>query len=317
VPFDDRTNHNATIEDIKLPLLQSFLKEIGSGLLEGSRNAPFDALCRQMAIVDGGNEYLKPRNVGLLFFNDQLERFFPYAQIDVVHFPDGEGGDEIQEEIFKGPLDQQIRDVLRYLKNNFIAEKVLKIPGQAEAKRFFNYPHEAIEEALVNAVYHRSYEIRKPIEVRINPDTIRIVSHPGVDPSISLDDVKKGIMVTRRYRNRRIGEYLKELDFTEGRGTGVPKMFRSLETNGSAAPVFYTDEARSYFVTEFTIHPEFLTKSAVNYHDIRSDRGVQGGVQDKIQISETGIKIPAYAVDSTNTAFLQLPPLAGVWSSLQ
>ena len=30
---------------------------------------------------------LKPRNVGLLFFNEEPEKFFPATQIDVVHFP--------------------------------------------------------------------------------------------------------------------------------------------------------------------------------------------------------------------------------------
>ena len=36
VPFDDRINHHATIEDLRLPLIQAFLKEIGSDLLEES-----------------------------------------------------------------------------------------------------------------------------------------------------------------------------------------------------------------------------------------------------------------------------------------
>lgn len=246
------------IEDIKLPLIQSFLKEVGSELLEESRHIPLADLCRQMAIVDGGDEYLKPRNIGLLFFNDEPEKFFPYIQIDVVHFPDDEGGDIIQETIFKGPLDQQLRDALRHIKNNFITERVLKIPGQAEANRFFNYPYEAIEEALVNAVYHRSYEIREPIEVRINRTSISIVSHPEPDPSILDEDIKLGRLVSRRYRNRRIGEFLKELDFTEGRGTGVPKIRRSLKNNGSPELVFYSDVVRQSFWTEIKAHPEFL-----------------------------------------------------------
>jgi ATP-dependent DNA helicase RecG len=80
IPFDDRVNHHTTLEDLKLPLIQSFLKEVKSGLLEESRNILLSDLCRQMALVDGGNEYLKPRNVGLLFFNDQPEKFFHYAQ---------------------------------------------------------------------------------------------------------------------------------------------------------------------------------------------------------------------------------------------
>lgn len=288
VPFDDRINHRATVEDIKLPLIQSFLKEIGSELLEESRSMPLTDLCRQMAIVDGGDEYLKPRNIALLFFNDEPGKFFPYIQIDVVHFPDDEGGDIIQEAIFKGPLDHQLTTALRHIKNNFIIERVLKIPGQAEAKRFFNYPYEAIEEALVNAVYHRSYEIREPIEVRINRTSISVVSHPGPDPSISTEDIKAGRMISRRYRNRRIGEFLKELDFTEGRGTGVPKMRRSLQNNGSNNPVFFTDNERASFWVEIKIHPAFLeehvpTKTHVGVHDEVHDR-----VYD---LTQTGLKI--------------------------
>ena len=110
--------------------------------------------------------------------------------------------------------------------------------------------------------YHRSYEIREPIEVRINRTSISIVSHPGPDPSIKDDDIKMGRLVSRRYRNRRIGEFLKELEFTEGRGTGVPKIRRSLKNNGSPDPIFYTDEVRQSFWTEIKIHPEFLVDYA-------------------------------------------------------
>ncbi len=35
------------------------------------------------------------------------------------------------------------------------------------------------------------------------------------------------------YRNRRMGEFLKQLSLTEGRGTGVPKMLEALRANGS------------------------------------------------------------------------------------
>ena len=256
-----------------------------------------------MAIVDGGDEYLKPRNIGLLFFNDEPQTFFPYIQIDVVHFPDDEGGDIIQEAIFKGPLDQQLRDALRHIKNNFITERVLKIPGQAEAKRFFNYPYEAIEEALVNAVYHRSYEIREPIEVRINRTTISIVSHPGPDPSILDEDIKVGRLVSRRYRNRRIGEFLKELDFTEGRGTGVPKMRRSLKNNGSPEPIFYTDGVRQSFWTEIKINPEFLVEFAPPM-----SRQVTGQVAGKVAgqvATETGIQVLTFCFHPRKASEIQ------------
>lgn len=59
-----------------------------------------------------------------------------------------------------------------------------------------------------------------------------------------------------RYRNRRIGEYLKELDLTEGRGTGIPKILRAMKANGSPPPEFRTDDDHSFFATVLPIHPD-------------------------------------------------------------
>ena len=123
--------------------------------------------------------------------------------------------------------------------------------------RFFNYPFPAIEEALCNAVYHRSYEIREPIEVRILPDSITIGSFPGPDRSIRDRDMREFRFLSRRYRNRRVGEILKELEMTEGRGTGIPKMLREIRKNGSPEPIFHTDNDRTFFLAEFPVHPVF------------------------------------------------------------
>ena len=204
-----------------------------------------------------------------------------------MYFPEGEGGDQIQEEIFKGPLDHQLRSALRYIRNNFITEKIIKLPDRAEARRFFNYPYLAVEEALVNAVYHRSYEIREPIEVRINLDKIEILNFPGPDLSISADALKRERMVTRRYRNRRIGEFLKELKFTEGRGrgTGMPKIYRALTANGSPPPRIETNEDRTYFLIEFPIHPEMQVTEALEKVQVKAYD------QAQVKLSETELKI--------------------------
>ena len=49
---------------------------------------PFEQLCKQMMIVEGTSEYIKPRNVGLLFFNDLPQKLIPLSQIEVVQFPE-------------------------------------------------------------------------------------------------------------------------------------------------------------------------------------------------------------------------------------
>lgn len=48
------------------------------------------------------------------------------------------------------------------------------------------------------------------------------------------------------YRNRRIGESLKELNLTEGRGTGIPKILRAMTANGSSPPQFEANIPHSH-----------------------------------------------------------------------
>jgi len=211
---------------------------------------------RQMAIVSGPDEELHPLNVGLLFFNEHPDRFFPYTQIDVVHFPDGPGADVFTEQTFKGPLDKMLRDALAHINAMYLRETVIKVPGQAESIRCFNYPIEAIEEALVNAIYHRDYTIREPVEVRITPEELTITSFPGPDRSITSSALRRRRFVSRRYRNRRIGEFLKELDLTEGRGTGIPKIMLAIRKNRSPEPKFETNRERSFFTVAFPVHPK-------------------------------------------------------------
>ena len=254
VPWDDRFAQTARVSDLSKPLMEAYLREVGSALANDAPALSVEALGRQMNLVGGPSESPWPKNVGLLFFNEAPEKFFPGTQIDVVWFPEGAGGDRFVEKIFKGPLDRVTRRALEYIQGNYLFETVIKHPDRAQATRLWNFPYAAIEEALVNAVYHRSYEEREPIEVRISREELVVLSFPGPDRSIKLADFEAGRAVSRRYRNRRIGEFLKELDLTEGRSTGMPKILKVMAANGSPAPLFETDDDRCAYVIRLPVH---------------------------------------------------------------
>ena len=256
VPFDDRINQRARMEDLSRDLIVEFLQEVGSGLAKTAKTLPLAQVARQMNLVGGPQEAPFPLNVGLLFFNPEPHRFFPATQIDVVWFPEGAGGDRFEEKTFRGPLGRMTREALDYIRRNYLREAVLKHPDRAEATRVENFPYAAVEEAVVNAIYHRSYEEREPVEVRISPDELTVLSFPGPDRSIALADLRRGKAVARRYRNRRIGEFLKELDLTEGRATGIPKILHAMRTNGSPTPKVQTDEDRTSFLIRLPVHPQ-------------------------------------------------------------
>ena len=254
VPFDDRYRQTASLDDLSHRLIREFLRDIGSGLAAEAGGLSIESLGQRLNVVGGPPEAMFPKNVGLLFFNDRPHDFFPATQIDVVWFPDGPGGDHFEEKEFRGPLSVILSEAIGYIERNYLKETVVKHPHKPEAERFWNFPIGAIEEALVNAIYHRSYEEREPVEVRITRDELLVLSYPGADRSIRMDDFKKGQAVSRRYRNRRIGEFLKELDLAEARSTGVPKIFRAMRQNGSPDPVFESDDDRTWFRVRLPVH---------------------------------------------------------------
>ena len=137
IPFDDRINQQARLTDLDFGLIREYLSEAGSDLFDESVQIPFADLCRQMQIARGPIEFLRPVNIGLMFFNREPHKFFNRAWIELAIHPN-EAGRNFISETFKGPLHHQIRNCLAFLKNNVIRTEVRKITGRAESKTISN-----------------------------------------------------------------------------------------------------------------------------------------------------------------------------------
>lgn len=262
IPFDDRANTQAKVENISMLLVKNYLSKINSKLAEQVGKISDKELLTQMELISGPNEHIFPRNVGLMMFSDNPELFFPCTRVEIVDFPNGDAGDYEEQDPITGPVPEQINRTLKFLKDKLVKEKVIKPADKAESIRIASYPYQAIEETLVNAFYHRDYQQREPIEIRIYPNSIVFINHGGPDRSIRLESFNSGQVRNRRYRNRRLGEFLKELELTEGRATGIPTILKSLKDNGSPIPKFNTDDNRTFFEVELFMHPAFVSKSS-------------------------------------------------------
>ena len=113
VPFDDRVNRKATIDNIRhysLPK-KSPMRQIQNWILEIS---------------------------GVLMFAEHPEKFIPGSYIELIRFntKEAEASDDFIEKTFTGPIWKQVQDALDYINTNVIEEKVVKLQGQAESERF-------------------------------------------------------------------------------------------------------------------------------------------------------------------------------------
>lgn len=261
VPWDDRPAHDTRTEDLSMTLVREYLRDIRSGLLDepDARRA-----YRRMRLTARANDQEVPRNVGLLVFSKEPTEWIRGAKIEVVQFPADRSGDVQEERIFEGPLLDQLRSCLRYL-GNLSVTHLQKQASRAEACSWASYPMTAIRETLANAVYHRGYDLDQPepTKVYLYPSRMEIISYPGPVPGIEREHLVPNAEIRAvPARNRRIGEILKKLRLAEGRLSGLPKVFRAMEANGSPTPQFDFDEGRTYFRATLRAHPEYAALSA-------------------------------------------------------
>ena len=260
VPYDDRRNMQATIDDIREGKVREFLNDIHSELVYDDDTIE---VYRRMQISERVNSHDAPKNIGLLMFSENPEVWYRGARIEVVHYAADNTGDVLEEKIFRGAIHEQLRNALTYLESISSAH-LEKQNNSMQVKGWVSYPVPALREALVNAVYHRGYESYEPIKVCLYPDRIDIYSYPGPVPGLNHSHLRQEApMPLVPARNRRIGEFLKELRLAEGRGTGLPKIFRVMRDNGSQDPQFDFDEQRTYFRVTLPAHPEYVAISAL------------------------------------------------------
>ena len=263
VPWDDRPAHDAQVEDLREAKVREYLRDLESGLLDEPDER---SVYRRMRITKKVNDHETPRNVGLLFFARNPVEWFRGAKIEVVQFAADRTGDVQEERTFGGGLVDQVRDCLNYLENlstYHLQKQPRPEPGSA-AGSAIRCP--ALRETLVNAVYHRGYDVDQPepTKVYLFPSRVEIISYPGPAPGIEARHLLPDAEVAPvPARNRRIGEFLKELGLAEGRLSGLRKVFQAMKANGSQPPRFDFDETRTYFRATLPAHPEYAALSAL------------------------------------------------------
>lgn len=269
VPFVERGNPQIKLSDISRIHLKDYLVKVNSRLrdVDLSSDNNLMSVLEQMELLDGPTESRMVKNVAAMMFCRHQEQFFPvtYARMAIFH----EGRENNPNNftalpIIKGTVPEMIEMVLNTLQTNVIKERIIKQKSDARSIRFFNYPYQALEEAVVNAFYHRDYQVYEPVEITIEPHRISILSFSGPDRSISMQSIKEAKSLrSRRYKNRRLGDFLNGLDLSEGWATGIPTIQKELEKNGSPSATIETDEGRTYFLIDIPCHPDFLKEEEV------------------------------------------------------
>ena len=264
--------------------------EVGSDLADQDLTGDnLKKVLDQMDLLESTTEGFKVKNVAAMMFCEHPEIFFKMTQVEIVIFPKGrllDPDNMIEVAPIRGGVPKMIRETMNYLKTNVIQKRIHKPEDTERSVVTYNYPYQALEEAVVNSLYHRSYIDREPVEITIEPDKISILNFGGPNHTISMQAIREARMLrSRRYTNRRLGEFLKELDLTEGRATGIPTIQQKLQENGSPRATIETDEERTYFLIDIPCNLDCLgvpTKKDDKKDDKKDEKKELSDIQEFI-----------------------------------
>ena len=224
---------DASLADFREDLIRRVSDKIEPGL------SPRDALIR-LRLAEPSNGHLRGTFAALLLFAKDPEKWHPKAHVEYLRF---RGVSREHGAKLNVIGRQSIVSPLVELPEKIVAAVAPHI-GQRQAlyDLFFTeraeYPKDAWEEAIVNAVAHRDYGLRgTPIEIHHYDDRIEVMSPGTPVPPMNITALRGG-GGGHASRNPLIVRVLTLTGLMREIGEGIPRMFFEMAENGLHAPEF-------------------------------------------------------------------------------
>lgn len=246
--WDQQVLEEANFEDINEKQLSNFLKiATAKRNLDLDPSMPVEEALNRLELTKDG----KLTNAAILLFGKNPQKFFLQAITKCAKFK-GINTDEFDDmHDFEGNIIDQRDDALRFAEKYIKRSAKIEGPDRAEE---FEYPLEALREAISNAICHRDYRINSNVQLRIFNDRIEIWGSGPLPEPLTVEDLKIDHDSIRR--NPLIARCFFRIGFIEEWGTGTQRIIDSCVENGLPEPIFEIKSGnlvviiRKYLITE-------------------------------------------------------------------
>jgi predicted HTH transcriptional regulator len=238
LPFDASYHPETSVEDIDDKKVEHFIR-----IAQRTRNLPLQIgtplidVLKHLNLLNAEN---RVKNAAILLFGKHPQRFFITSEIKCAQFY----GDEVVKpipsyQVYQGDLFELVTQAV-----DFVASRINARVGtrkeSAQAPIDFEFPLEAVREAIVNAVAHRDYTSRGSIQVMLFRNRLEIWN-PGHLPA--------GITIEQLYQvhesfpnNPLIANPLYLAGYAERLGTGTADIIKQCLAIGLKPPTFAQTE---------------------------------------------------------------------------
>jgi len=246
VPFEERPAFSARLDDLDINRLDAYYRArfdrpcAESGL-------PLERLLANLKLAIDVDSEWRLTHLGVLLFTDQPNRFLSGAFVDLaVYDHPVADGNTVDSRKITGPVPEQIEKTLSYLQASPYLAVVSEKDGLGRMDRP-SYSAHALQEAVVNALVHRDYELYgSQVIVTLFPDRIEIKNPGGLHNTLTAENLFAGCQPMRR--NQHLAGFLRDFQspltqrsFMEARGEGFLTMIRECERLAGRRPNFQAE----------------------------------------------------------------------------
>ncbi|SNQ46470.1 putative transcriptional regulator [Frankia canadensis] len=248
----------ASPADLDADLVTSLVRRLRATrgpLFSGSSD---DEVLRLLRVLIDTEDGPKPSLAGLLALGRYPQRYYPQLDVTFVAYPTitGEpiqGGTRfLDNQSIDGAIPIMVSMALAAVRRNMKRRAIIVGIGRLDQ---WEYPEEAIREAVANALMHRDYHpLAQGTQIRVElyPDRLVVTSPGGLHGPVSREDLLAEPASSSR--NALLAKLLEDVEVPgtgrtvcENRGTGLPAMAAALRSAGMEPPALI-DTVREFRV---------------------------------------------------------------------
>ena len=254
---------NITVADLKQDTFDFFRKRgvKNNRLDDDTLSDSNELLLHNLKLVDDG--YLK--RASLLLFHADPVKFVTGAYIKIGFFESD--SDLIFQDEIHGNLFEQVEKTMELLFTKYI-KALISYEGIYRIETY-EYPKEAIREAIHNAVAHKDYTGATPIQISVYKDKIMIWNYGQLPENWTIETLyKKHSSVPY---NPDISNAFFRIGYIEAWGRGIRKMNEQCAAAGLPQPLYYYESSGFWAVFRKDIYNEqSLSELGLNERQIKA-----------------------------------------------
>lgn len=261
---DERPVPEASLADLDPALVAGLLERLRTPNRSPFRDLDDESALATVKVLVRNGDRLVPSLAGLLALGRYPQYFFRSLDITFVVYPmyrvgePGPRGEQfLDNQKFDGPIPRMIRPTLDALQRNMKRRAIVRGIYRED---LWEYPEDAVREALVNALVHRDLSpagSATSVQIQMFPDRLVILNAGGLFGSVTVDQLgDRGVSARRNptlmtlLEDTLIPEERRAV--CENRGSGIGAILGALRRAGMGPPLF--ENLVSIFSVTFPNH---------------------------------------------------------------